>query len=147
MQRRALSRFASALLLVWITAVIAASAQSSASSPLVVTEKDDGKTLQLTVGHYLVIQLPSNPTIGYQWVLPWDLGPLVGGRQGRQKHDADGGNMRGAGGTDTFKFHAKDTGTVTLTLDYKVPWQNDPPTRTFTVTLNVVPCAGKCNCD
>jgi inhibitor of cysteine peptidase len=144
MQHRSLFRFASALLAVLVAAVAPALAQSSAPSPLIVTEKDDGKTLQLTVGHELVIQLPSNPSIGYTWVLPWDLGPLVGGRQ---KHDADGGNVPGAGGTDTFKFYAKDTGTVTLTLDYKVPWQNDPPTRTFSVTVNVVPCAGKCNCD
>jgi predicted secreted protein len=147
MRRRAWFQLASALVVVWVAALTAVSAQSSASSPLVVTEKDDGNTLQLTVGHELVIQLPSNSTTGYQWVLPWDLGPLVGGRQGRQKHDADGGNMRGAAGTDTFKFHAKDTGTVTLTLDYRRPWENAPSARTFTVTLKVVPCAGKCSCD
>lgn len=140
-------QLASTVLIIWIVAVSAALAQTSSSSPLVVTVKDDGKSFQLMVGHELVIQLPSNPSTGYTWVLPWDLGPLVGGRQGRQKHDAETGNMGGAGGTDTFKFYAKDTGTVTLALDYKVPWQNNPPTRTFTVTLNVVPCTGKCNCD
>ncbi len=139
MQRRALLQFASALLIVWMAAVAAVSAQSSASSRLIVTEKDAGNTLQLMVGHELVIQLPSNPSTGYTWVLPWDLGPLVGGRQGRQKHDAERGNMGGAGGADTFRFYARDTGTVTLTLDYRRPWENDPPVRTFTVTVNIGP--------
>lgn len=134
MRSRALLRFASALFAVWLAAATAVSAQSSAPSPLIVTENDDGKSLQLKVGHELVIQLPSEPTTGYRWVLPWDLGPLIGGRQ---KQGADGGNTRGAGGTETFKFYAKDTGTVTLTLDYKVPWQNDPPARTFAVTVSV----------
>ena len=137
MQRRAVLQFASALLVVWVAAVAAVSAQSSSSSPLIVTEKGDGKTLQLTVGQWLEIQLASNPTTGYQWVLPWDIGPLVGGRQ---KYTGSEGKMPGTGGTETFKFYAKDTGTVTLTLDYRRPWENDPPARTFTVTVKVVPC-------
>ena len=65
MQRRALFRFASNLLLVWMAVVAVVSAQSSASSPLIVTEKDDGKSFQLMVGHDLVIQLPSSPSTGY----------------------------------------------------------------------------------
>lgn len=142
MQRCAVLQFASTLLAVWVAAVAAVSAQPSASSLLIVTEKENGKSLQLTVGQMVVIQLPSNPTTGYQWVLPWDTGPLVGGRQ---KYTRNEGHMPGAGGTETFKFYAKDTGTVTLTLDYRRPWENDPPARTFTVTVNVASCE-KCKC-
>ena len=136
MQRRALLQFAFALLLIWMGAVPAVSQQYSASSPLMATEKDDGKTLELKVGQFVVIQLPSSPSTGYRWVPPWDLGPLVGGRQ---KQDVDGRD------TETFKFQARETGTATLIIDYKVPTQNDPPVRTFTVTVNVAKCE-KCEC-
>ncbi len=138
MKRRTSLQFVSALLAVWLAAVAAGSAQTSATSPLIVTEKDDGNAVLATVGQMLVIQLPSNPTTGYQWVLPWDLGPLV--RWQTRCRKATGG----AGGTETFKFFAKDTGTVTLTLDYRRPWENDPPLRSFTVTVNITP-GSKCD--
>lgn len=137
MRYRALSRFSYLLLAVAWAAAGVASAQQSASSPLIVTEKDDGKSVQVMVGQTLAIQLPSNPTTGYQWVLARDLGPLVGGRQ---RFTPSGANMPGAGGAETFKFLAKETGSVTLTLEYRRPWENDPPTKTFTVTVKVVPC-------
>ena len=95
-----------------------------ANAPLVLTEKDNDKTVQVTVGQRLVIQLPSTPGTGYQWVLQSDSGPLVGGRQ---EYTSNGAGMPGAAGTETFKFYGKETGTTTLTLDYRRPWENDPP--------------------
>lgn len=127
--------------LVWLAgAILAITAAAvcvgqSGSAPLIITENDNGKTLQATVGQKIFIQLPSNPTTGYTWVVPRDTGPLV---RGKKTYTANGSNLAGAGGTQSLEFYAKDTGTATLTLEYKRPWENDPPARTFTVTVNVV---------
>ncbi len=136
MYRLALLRLAITLAAIslFVPAVAAAQAATSSLQPLTVTEKENEKSVQVTVGRILVVQLPSDPTTGYRWALPWDLGPLVGGRQ------KDTGN-----GLETFKFIAKDTGTVTLTLDYRHSWDNAPPERSFTVTVNVTP-GEKCEC-
>ena len=48
--------------------------------------------------------------------------------------------MPGAGGLESLEFYAQDTGAATITLDYRRPWENDPPARTFTVTVKVTPC-------
>jgi inhibitor of cysteine peptidase len=109
---------------------------SSALSP-VVTDKDDGKTVQMSVDQALFVRLPSNPTTGYSWTLTANPAPLALIKSDFAPDAAKNGVM-GAGGTQILQFAAKDTGTATISLGYRRPWEKDtPPARTFTVTITI----------
>ncbi len=77
MQSRAVFQFASNLLLVWMAAVASVSAQCCSTSPLIVTERDDGKSLQLMVGQKLPVTIES-----HDWL---QLGVAAYLRFGRQR--------------------------------------------------------------
>jgi inhibitor of cysteine peptidase len=115
--------------------------QTSQTKPTItLTEKDTGATLQMRVGQTLLIQLPANPTTGYTWTVNGSVAPLT--KSGKTNYAANSSAM-GAGGTQSLTFYAENTGTATITLDYRRPWENDPPAKTFTVTFTVIPCEKK----
>ena len=46
------------------------------SSNVVLTEQDNGKDIDLTIGSTLVVKLPSNPSTGYNWTVVGEPSPL-----------------------------------------------------------------------
>lgn len=137
-------RFILVLIAVTMAAALACVGQPPQSSQnkiaVTLTDKDSGTTSQLRVGQTVVIQLPANPTTGYTWIVKGSVAPLI--KSGKTEYVAKSSAI-GAGGTQSLTFHAEETGTATITLDYRRPWENDPRARTFTVTVNVLPCEKK----
>ena len=132
-------RFGFALISIAIMAASVGIAQSVRSTPTIgVTDKDSGKTIAMRVGQTLAIRLPANPTTGYSWTLAEKPELLVLIKSEYAGAATKDGAM-GSGGTQIFAFEARDTGAATITLNYRRPWENDPPARRFTVTVNITP--------
>jgi len=93
----------------------------SSSEPRVLGSDDDGSEISVKVGEQLVVELPSNPTTGFSWVVA-DAGPLTQVGEAAYESDAKPGVV-GAGGTETLTFDAGEAGSGTLTLEYRRSWE------------------------
>ena len=92
----------SLVLLSTIAVRIASLGQQSASAPkaqisspdVVLTEQDNGKDIDLTIGGALIVKLPSNPSTGYNWTVVGEPSPLklqkATFRKGKTKDNAVG---------------------------------------------------------
>jgi inhibitor of cysteine peptidase len=108
------------------------------------TEKDQGKTVELEQGGVLEITLPGNATTGYTWGILSNNGDVL--QQAGDWTYQPESDREGAPGTFTIRFQGLADGTSTLKLGYKQWWddamKSDP---TFDVTVNVSggPAAGR----
>ncbi len=101
----------------------------------------DGSTQQLKKGEVMSITLESNPSTGYSWFATISK-PTVLVQMGDPQYQepASSGNtpIVGAAGTQTFYFQAAETGTTTLTLDYKRSFEtNVAPEKSVSMTVEV----------
>ena len=114
-----------------------ASKVQSASSNVLLTEQDNGKDIDLTIGSTLIVKLPGNPSTGYNWTIVGEPSPLKLQKTSFRKSTNKSGAV-GASGTATFQLSASSSGIATLTLVYRRSWEyNMPPMKTFTVRVNV----------
>jgi inhibitor of cysteine peptidase len=90
---------------------------------VVFSKEDNGALVQVSRGSKVTIELPENPTTGYQWIVngvdelflaPEGDAFLTGHQMGL-----------GAGGVRRFFFRAKGTGCTSLSLINKRAWQAD----------------------
>ena len=144
-----------ALLVVLVLAAGCASANSDAASDevdrggeaspmpdddVVLTAEDDGSVVELGEGQALVVTLESNPTTGYSWQVSevdQDVLMQIGDPEFKEAAAAEGEQVLGAGGTETFYF-ASAAGETTLTLVYHRPWEEDvEPEEVFSVEVIV----------
>jgi inhibitor of cysteine peptidase len=101
----------------------------------------DGTSQQLKKGEVMSISLESNPSTGYSWIATIS-DPAVLVQMGEPQYQEPAGSSTtpivGAAGTDTFYFQAAETGTTTLTLDYKRAFEtNVAPEKTIILTVEV----------
>jgi inhibitor of cysteine peptidase len=93
---------------------------------------DSGTTIDVMVGDVVTIELESNPSTGYSWVLPDDLDG-VELRDERWVGDSD---LVGSPGISRLELEVVDEGTRTLHVEYRRPWETDGPAeRVFTITI------------
>ena len=99
--------------------------------PIVVTEQDDGKAVELAVGDVLSVELSAVPGTGFSWVpsmgtdtLLAQMDPAVNFRPKPQ--DASDRRVGGAE-TQVLRFQARKPGTADLVLDYRRPWESSNP--------------------
>jgi len=115
----------------------AAAAPATAADPITITEKDAGKSFSMAIGQALYARLASNPSTGYQWNVQGSAAPLELVKSDFARNP-QGSNAPGASGTQQLQFTAKAAGTVSLTFEYRRPWEKDvPPAKTVTVTIVV----------
>ena len=103
------------------------------------TDADDGTTVQLANEGTLIVALASNPTTGYSWAVSEQSDPQLV-LQGEPTYVPAGSTtpVVGAGGTEVFRFKATDTGTATLTLEYRRSFEPGvPPQKTFSVMVEI----------
>ncbi|MCE5254403.1 MAG: protease inhibitor I42 family protein [Actinomycetia bacterium] len=106
-------------------------------TPYVLDENDDGATVTLEVGDILKVALRGNPTTGYSWtVTQSDEAAAILESVGGPYYVPDTG-LIGSGGVFTFVFKAVSPGEATLSLAYSRPWEDVPPSETFSVTVLV----------
>ncbi|HVT81566.1 MAG TPA: protease inhibitor I42 family protein [Phycisphaerae bacterium] len=118
-------------------AVLATSPSTApAAQPLLLTDADNGRTLQLNNIDTVTINLNGNITTGYSWSLAGITGPAVESLGEPAYIRAQPGAV-GSGGVFIARFRVAHTGQSQVTLQYARPWEKTNPARTFTVTLMV----------
>jgi inhibitor of cysteine peptidase len=106
------------------------------TSSVTLGEGDAGHTIKVNADQHVVVQLPSNPTTGYEWSVA-DLGGLEQVGKATYKASETSGVV-GSGGTQSFTFTGHKRGSGQLTLEYRRPWEKGTPAaRTWTVTVSV----------
>ena len=129
---------ARAALLAWACALFCLSgvaARAAAEPNLVVSESDDGKTIDAVTCKNVVIKLTGNPTTGYSWVVAEIKGQSLQ-QTGGVSYQGAGGPGVGAGGTFEANFAVAASGPTTIRLEYRRAWEKDkPPAKVFTITI------------
>lgn len=114
--------------------------QSSSSMPAkqqVVTEVDNGKTINLENGKTFYLRLRENPSTGYSWQLNLSQG-LNNLSDGYTQDQAPEG-YTGVPGTHQWEIKAVTPGSQQITGIYKRPWENVTGEEdTFTLKVEVV---------
>ena len=110
---------------------------TSSSTVTVLTDQDNGKDIDLTIGSTLLVKLKSNPSTGYNWTVVGEPSPLKLQKTSFRKGTTKGTSV-GASGTAIFQLNASSAGLATLTLVYRRSWEyNVPPIKTFAVRVDV----------
>lgn len=102
-----------------------------------VSERFDGRSVQLVRGQDLLLTLPSNPTTGYGWqVGALDPGVL---KESQVPQQILGRGGLGAAGVTQFRFQAVGAGRTTLQLNYRRGFEaaSIPPVKRFTLQVLV----------
>lgn len=97
---------------------------------------DENSQVELNKGQFLAVSLEGNPTTGYMWEAA-DLDDQILRQVGEAQFSPDS-DLIGAGGTQTLRFEALNSGQTTLELVYRRPWEGDSePLKTFSVRVVV----------
>jgi inhibitor of cysteine peptidase len=100
----------------------------------------NGTTQTLKKGEVMSISLESNPSTGYSWFASVSNTAILAqmGEPEFTQPTESATPVVGAPGTQTYYFQAADTGSTTLTLEYKRGWEtNVEPAQTITITVEV----------
>ncbi len=104
-----------------------------------------GNSIMLTKGQFKSIELPANPTAGYIWVIKPSLydflkrdenSPVQLIMEGFSNVKVPPGIDCSSQTTQEFNFEAKNSGTITITFEYKQPWAISAD-KTVTITFLV----------
>jgi inhibitor of cysteine peptidase len=122
------------------TAVIVANdsncVESKTVSQLTITQTDEGKTFTVRRGDAIVINLPENPTTGYQWAIARIDSNLI--ELQNSKFTLPQNESLGSGGERSFLFKTKATGTAKLELKEWRHWEGDRSIlQRFKVTFQI----------
>lgn len=105
--------------------------------PIVLSEKDAGRAIEIVAGQQLSVRLPSNRTTGFGWLVA-DPGVLKQSGESNYEASQTPPGLVGAGGTETFTFKADTAGSGRLALEYRRQWEKGVPAeRTWDVTITV----------
>ncbi|MDG2182917.1 MAG: protease inhibitor I42 family protein [Mariniblastus sp.] len=98
------------------------------------TSKDNGKTIAVTLGQKIQIQLDSNPTTGFSWV---DQSKSKSVRLIGEIKYAASGDAIGSGGVSTASFMSTQPGKSEIKLGYLRTFEDKPAAKQFQVTLQI----------
>lgn len=103
---------------------------------VVVTEEDNGTTINVEINDTICAKLSGNPSTGYTWEEQLPVSAIF--REAGREYVPSHPGLCGAGGEFSFSFHVVSVGSAPLSFIYHRPWETDvPPIQTFTVTVNV----------
>lgn len=113
-----------------------AAAGCRSSGRVEIADTDNGSQIGLQVGETLALSLESNPTTGYGWeIAEIDESILV---ETFHEYEADSPAITGSGGQEVWRFEAQRSGSTTLRLEYRRPWEEGvEPIETFSVEVAV----------
>jgi inhibitor of cysteine peptidase len=86
---------------------------------------DPTQAIHVTVDETFTIALAGNPTTGYTWQLAADPRYL----DLLSEEFEPGGTAIGAGGKETFRFHARVAGRTEIVCEYRRPWGREARTQ------------------
>ncbi len=130
------------LIQIFVCAVVAMSLSLVACSPgaswVLVSKVDSGKTVSLHVNQELIVDLESNQTTGFQWLLAEISDRTVLGELSNLYNAPAADAPAGAGGIERWTFKGLKKGTARLSMEYSRPWQGgEKAAETFTLTIVV----------
>jgi len=127
-------RLATAALVIALAGRVAAAEQAT----VIVTAKDNGRTVSLSEGQELELRLAANRSTGYSWSVEHTPEPVLT-QEGDPTYTSDvtPGPGVGAPGTETWRFRAAQAGRRTLRMEYRRPWEREKPPAAV-VTLRIV---------
>lgn len=115
-----------------------------APTPAAVTQRltaaDDGKSITVPVGGRFAVELVGVPTAGYIWAVDSKPAFLSAPQEASGNTTTAQSQPGFVGGNhwEVFVFTADAAGEGVLKLGQRRPWEKDePPTRTFSVTVRV----------
>ena len=105
----------------------------------ILTEKNNGDSLNLKINDTVEIKLESNPTTGYSWFLSDNVDETIVSVTSPEfmesKKDED---LVGAGGYEIFTVKAIAKGKIDIILYYERPWEEGvEPLETFEITISI----------
>lgn len=108
---------------------------AAATEDVVVRIEDDGKSFDVARGAELTFELARHAGTGFEWSpAPMDGGVLVqrGERTSRRTSDVPGAEK-----DDVYRFVAQSAGTVSVEMQLRRPWGDQPPVKTLRVVVHV----------
>jgi predicted secreted protein len=112
-----------------------ASPRAAPTAGPIVQVADDGKTFALARGGVLTFSLARNAGTGFEWSpAPLDGGVLM--MQGERASERTS-DEPGAAKNDVYRFLAGEPGTVTVEMQLRRPWGDQPPVKTLRVVVEV----------
>jgi inhibitor of cysteine peptidase len=94
--------------------------------------------LELNNGQTLMINLPSNPTTGFRWMVVKDASRVLQSMGPEVYTNPEDAGMVGSGGKSTWRFKAYQAGQDELLIQYQRPWeQGVAPAKTFACVIQV----------
>ncbi len=103
----------------------------------VITEADDGATIEIHVGESATLALSENPTTGYRWEIAPQQRTVVEIRDRPYKSQS---NAIGGGGEASWTLRAVEPGETTLSAKLWRQWEGDGSiVKRFTARVKVSP--------
>lgn len=114
-------------------------ASAGESHAATVDASDSGSQLELAVGETLTVNLESNPTTGFTWILADPEGMLeVTSHEYVMDPTGFDPPPPGLGGVDVWTFTALAEGKTTISMEYSRPWDGgEKAVQTFDLTVVV----------
>lgn len=132
------ARLIAVLCLTLAVALLASSGISAAPQPPVfpqvnLSEKDNGRQIELDPSQALELSLESNPSTGYGWQVDGMDSKVL--RQSGDEFKATSDKV-GAPGMQVLRFEGTTKGLTTLKLSYRRPWEKGvKPLKSFSVAV------------
>ena len=130
------------LIQIFACAIVAMSISLVACSPgaswVLVSKADSGKTISVDVNQELIVDLESNQTTGFQWLLAEISDRTVLGEVSNLYTAPGAGAPVGAGGIERWTFKGLKKGTAKLSMEYSRSWESSgKASETFALTIVV----------
>ena len=106
------------------------------SSEIVITQADQGKTIEAHQGDVILLRLEENLTTGYEWETETMAGAVL--ETVESTYVQEQGKLMGRGGTRVVRFKAEASGNQEVHLKLRRSWE--PPEKSlkrFDVTIKV----------
>jgi len=122
-----------------VTAILILFFNGCSTTGKVLTEKNNGDSLNLKINDTVEIRLESNPTTGYGWFLSDKADSTIVSVNDPEfiesKKDKE---LVGAGGYEIFTIKTISKGKTSIILNYERPWEEGvEPIETFEITISV----------
>ena len=104
---------------------------------IILDAEDSGTSISVGRGTEVVVELTSNITTGYAWELLEEPDPSVLRLIDQEYESTSPPDVAGGGGVERWFFETAGGGSVTLRMGYGPTFEESPPVRDFTVTINV----------
>ena len=121
--------------LIFLAVIMFFGAFSYSIMPVIVRDRDSGKTVTLWTGEYLDVALNGNPTTGYNWYIDSKFSPVLKKISGPTFKTWS--ERVGAGGKVLYRLKAVKKGSTRLILVYKRAWEKVAPIKTFNFNIVV----------